>query len=328
MQAELEATYPRLDIQFVGVNWAGLESANARFTQGNHLPWLQDMDHDGDRMSDAWAEWGAGHLDLVVLDGENQVAGVMNLIAQSLDVPENYAALRDAVIDVAMMSQKPWHHAEAPLDVDQSGFVSPLDALMIINRLNSLGSGRLPPPVGNQPPPPYYDTNGDGNSTPLDVLMVINYLNAPSARAAGEGGSWAQEQLPPAQDGGADAPRRVEFPAAALPADGLSAQEVFPAAISGGGASPSGRSVTPSYLETPSAAISSVSQARTQLRDSASGLGEVTGRPMGPAESDHALAATDMVWRDFGSAAMHSQIEADLPLRLEMMLDQAAMAFT
>ncbi|NOX54564.1 MAG: hypothetical protein GXP27_09030 [Planctomycetes bacterium] len=38
--------------------------------------------------------------------------------------------------------------------------------------------------------------------------------------------------------------------------------------------------------------------------------------------------AIDMFWRDFGSAAMHSQIEQYLPLRLGMTLDRAAMAFT
>lgn len=152
----------------MGVNWAGLESANAQATEGRSIPWLQDMDHDGDGSSDAWSHWGADHLDLVVLDGNNEVMGVTNLITYGLGTSGNHEAMRDALIDAAMVTQKPWHHAHEPLDIDGSGAVVPLDALMIINRLNSIGSEQLPPPVGNQPPPPYYDANGDDRDVRAD----------------------------------------------------------------------------------------------------------------------------------------------------------------
>jgi hypothetical protein len=84
-------------------------------------------------------------------------------------------------------AQKPWQNPHNPLDVDHNGVVIPLDALIIINRVNSVGSQKLAPPVANQSPPPYYDANGDGNLTPLDALVVINFINARSAAAAGEG---------------------------------------------------------------------------------------------------------------------------------------------
>ncbi len=37
------------------------------------------------------------------------------------------------------------------------------------------------------PPPPFWDTNGDGNLTPADALLVINRLNSPQGGFQGEG---------------------------------------------------------------------------------------------------------------------------------------------
>lgn len=62
-----------------------------------------------------------------------------------------------------------------PLDVNGDSFLSPIDALAIINTLNSnstdalrlLEEGDLA-----------LDTNGDGHLSPLDALLVINRLNA------------------------------------------------------------------------------------------------------------------------------------------------------
>ena len=67
-----------------------------------------------------------------------------------------------------------WQSPSRPLDVNDDGDVSPLDALVGINRINEVGSGALPTPAT---PPPYYDTNGDGEHSPLDILVVINALN-------------------------------------------------------------------------------------------------------------------------------------------------------
>ncbi|MHB9080399.1 MAG: dockerin type I domain-containing protein [Pirellulaceae bacterium] len=66
------------------------------------------------------------------------------------------------------------------LDVNGNGYITPLDALLVINDLNRNGHRQLPtslPPDG--PPPPYVDVNGDGYITPLDALLVINFLNKP-----------------------------------------------------------------------------------------------------------------------------------------------------
>ena len=70
-----------------------------------------------------------------------------------------------------------------PLDVNADGFISPIDALLIINFLNINGTI----PVGNLPePPPYRDTNGDNIISPLDALRIINFLNQ-NGTSAGEG---------------------------------------------------------------------------------------------------------------------------------------------
>jgi hypothetical protein len=80
------------------------------------------------------------------------------------------ATLSEAVSNVA--------HAVStvanPLDVNGDGVVSPLDALMIINALNSESSGTILTPALLAA----CDVNRDGQVTPLDALMVINAIDA------------------------------------------------------------------------------------------------------------------------------------------------------
>jgi hypothetical protein len=74
----------------------------------------------------------------------------------------------------------PWQNPLQPLDVNNNGFVTGLDALLIINKLNLTGPEVLP---ATPPPAPYffYDVSGDGRMTAIDALMVINYLNGVAA---------------------------------------------------------------------------------------------------------------------------------------------------
>lgn len=62
------------------------------------------------------------------------------------------------------------------LDVNGDDWVTPIDALMIINELNRNGSGVFNPfrPGENVG---WWDTNGDGRVSPIDALVVINHLN-------------------------------------------------------------------------------------------------------------------------------------------------------
>jgi hypothetical protein len=69
---------------------------------------------------------------------------------------------------------------EYPLDTSENGFVSPIDALLVINRLNGENDNRVLGLADR-----LVDVNADGIVSPLDALLVINYLNA-SSESEGE----------------------------------------------------------------------------------------------------------------------------------------------
>ncbi len=94
------------------------------------------------------------------------------------------SAVTTVTIDIGAPPPPPHQNPTEAMDVNADGFISPIDALLIINFLNNNdgdGSvGSLPPP------PPYRDVNGDNFITPIDALMVINILNN-SLASGGEG---------------------------------------------------------------------------------------------------------------------------------------------
>jgi len=69
-----------------------------------------------------------------------------------------------------------FHNDMIPWDVNGDFAVSPLDALVVINRLNTQGSSSL---TGQSPADrsSYVDVTGDNYLSPLDALSVINALN-------------------------------------------------------------------------------------------------------------------------------------------------------
>ena len=71
----------------------------------------------------------------------------------------------------------PFHNYLASTDVDGDFKISPLDALMVINQINTIGSGSL---AGRQAPTTrvgLVDADGDNALSPLDALLVINSIN-------------------------------------------------------------------------------------------------------------------------------------------------------
>lgn len=62
-----------------------------------------------------------------------------------------------------------------PLDVNQDGFISPLDALNIVNSLNSQGASFLSSQFTT--PSVYPDVNGDDYISTLDFVAVVDSLN-------------------------------------------------------------------------------------------------------------------------------------------------------
>jgi VCBS repeat-containing protein len=88
-----------------------------------------------------------------------------------------------ATVTITVENTRPWQNPRNALDVNNDTVVSAIDALQIINRLNSDGPHVLASPP-DAPPPPFVDTNGDGSLSPIDALLVINFLNG---QTTGEG---------------------------------------------------------------------------------------------------------------------------------------------
>ena len=82
-----------------------------------------------------------------------------------------------ATVRVQVQNSK-WQNPQGALDVNADGFVSPIDALLLINYLNGDGEPFLP--NTGVAPPPFLDPSGDELVSPLDVLLVVNFLNANS----------------------------------------------------------------------------------------------------------------------------------------------------
>jgi len=97
---------------------------------------------------------------------------------------------------VISVSNNPYQNPTNALDVNGDRFVSPIDALLIINYLNDNPNqfGTQLPPTGNPQIPFFLDVNGDGFVAPIDVLLVINELNmrATSQSLGGEGESTSE----------------------------------------------------------------------------------------------------------------------------------------
>jgi hypothetical protein len=114
----------------------------------------------------------------------------LSLASTSLDWEILQPKLADESLDALWVQQmgapKTIFSTQNPrnaLDVSGDGFISPVDALMVINQLNA-GSVSATPQAAPLftaaavPSGPFLDTSGDGLVSPLDSLLVINYLNA------------------------------------------------------------------------------------------------------------------------------------------------------
>lgn len=106
---------------------------------------------------------GAAWIEIRSVDGNTGV--VSETFREDLDIREG----------------SPWQNPLNALDVNADRSVTPIDALLVINRLNSIGSGPLPE---GETAFPYIDTNADRVVSPIDALLVINYLNKAALSAA------------------------------------------------------------------------------------------------------------------------------------------------
>lgn len=102
---------------------------------------------------------------------------------QSITVTASAAGFASSSVTVEVLDDDafyPWHNPRVSFDVNDDGHVSPLDALIVINELNTRGPGELT----SRPVSDFVDTSNDNFISAIDVLLVINYLNSQDAQLA------------------------------------------------------------------------------------------------------------------------------------------------
>jgi len=110
-------------------------------------------------------------------------------------VADNLGVTSTAIVTITIrQTPSAWQNQLKPLDVNGDTFVTPIDALLVINLLNTAGGGPL---AGRTPPipvQPFVDTSGDSSLTAIDALLVINAINAGTGE--GEASSASDAALP------------------------------------------------------------------------------------------------------------------------------------
>jgi hypothetical protein len=85
-----------------------------------------------------------------------------------------------------VVSPPAYQNDDDPFDVNGDGDLTPLDALVVINHINSTSTTTLPiPGPGEVVLAPYLDVNGDNFVTAMDVLQTINRINSMGGSQAG-----------------------------------------------------------------------------------------------------------------------------------------------
>ena len=107
MQQEIASESPELSIDILGVNELGHESGNSLVIDGRDLPWLQDIDDDGNGSSDVWTAWDVTFRDVIITDSNNVQVAVYNLTTNDLGNTDNYATLKQLLVDAASATTDP-----------------------------------------------------------------------------------------------------------------------------------------------------------------------------------------------------------------------------
>jgi VCBS repeat-containing protein len=117
----------------------------------------------------------------------NGNSAVVDTFTYELSDGQGGSASASVTITVQATPPSPWQNPSNRFDVNADGFVAPIDALVLINRINAIGPGPLSvPAVPPNAPPPYLDVNGDRQLSANDVLQTVNFLNNRAAMG-GEG---------------------------------------------------------------------------------------------------------------------------------------------
>lgn len=138
----------------------------------------------------SWLRFDAASKTLVATPGLQQVGqrtSVQVRVTDSGDPAQSTSLQFEAFVD------NPYHNEIDPLDVNHDGFVSALDALIIINDLNASDPRDLPVPSPINSPAGDLDVTNDLFVTPLDALLIVNELNGANVEGEGEGSGESVE---------------------------------------------------------------------------------------------------------------------------------------
>lgn len=130
------------------------------------------------RLIPAKGIWEFGTYTVTLANGASPAA-IKDRNGNSLQ-PNNVSGATQFEIKLSETAVSPWQNQVNQLDVNASGTISGLDALLIINRL-LLGQAGPLPAVATVPP--YLDTDGNGSLSAFDALLVISYLTSHPASA-------------------------------------------------------------------------------------------------------------------------------------------------
>ena len=127
--------------------------------------------------------------DAVTLRQDGEVTAAGFYFSNNIGSAMNDTGIRRATTNTMVFDTD----SKERIRVNADGYVTPLDAVMVINHLNNQGSERL---TGYTHVAPFVDVNTDGFVAPIDPLLVVNHLNANSsanqgAPSSGEG-EWAE----------------------------------------------------------------------------------------------------------------------------------------
>jgi hypothetical protein len=158
-----------------GISAGGNESQSLRLTAVSNNPALIPHPLVTYASPDA-----AGTLYLIPLPDQSGTATITVTVEDAgldgnLGTPNDNATF-SRTFNVEVTSLFPWHNTANPLDINDDGATSPIDAVVAINELNSNGSYPLPKPR-SATGAPYYDVSKDGWVSALDPLQIINHLN-------------------------------------------------------------------------------------------------------------------------------------------------------
>jgi hypothetical protein len=144
-------------------------------------------------------------FDLMTVKTNHRQAAPGIFLVESSITPASYfqvdATGQDELNIAELFGFSIYQNPSQPLDVNMDGNITPLDALTVINSLNTDGA-RSVLVIDSNPHPLMvhdrylYDTNGDFSITALDALHIINQLNVgdaggPEAEGEAEGEGWA-----------------------------------------------------------------------------------------------------------------------------------------